>query len=172
MSKRVYGNVAGGLTPTATADATNFTDTAGAVGYIGAFVGASAIQQAKFYEFYQGGLAATSAPTIMVVARDSTLAATLGASISTDAPMDGSSVALGTPLLVGNVWTTKPQRSATLHLLNLAYNAFGGIVRWVAAPGEEVVIIGNAVNTGEISWSAFTGGTPGLMSCHTVYETT
>lgn len=170
MAKRVYGNVAGGLTPTATADATNFVDTAGSVGYIGAFVGASAIQKATFYEFYQGGLAATSAPTIMVVARDSTIAATLGTSISTDAQMDGSTVALGTPYLVGNVWTTKPQRSSTLHLLNLSFNAFGGIVRWVAAPGEEIVNVGNAVNTGEISWSAFTGGTPGLMSCHMVYE--
>jgi hypothetical protein len=171
MSKRIYGPVAGGITPTATADATNLASNTGSVGYIGAFLGASAIQKATFYEFYQGGLAATSAPTIMVVARDSTLAATLGATLSTDDVADGSAVALGTPLLVGNVWTTLPQRSSTRHLLNLSFNAFGGIVRWVAAPGSELMLIGNAVNTGEISWSAFTGGTPGLMSAHCIYET-
>lgn len=170
MAKRVYGPLAGGITPTATADTANLVSNSAAIGYVGAFVGASAIQKATFYEFYLGGLAGASAPTIMVVARDSTLAATLGATISTDAPMDGSTVALGTPLLVGNVWTTAPQRSASLHLLNLSFNAFGGIVRWVAAPGEEVTIIGNAVNTGEISFSAFTGGTPGLLSAHVVYE--
>lgn len=170
MAKRIYGPVAGGITPTATADATNLANSTGSIGYIGAFLGASAIQKATFYEFYQGGLAGASSPTIWVVARDSTLAATLGATLSTDAPLDASTVALGTPLLVGNVWTTLPQRSATLHLLNLAYNAFGGIVRWVAAPGEEITQIGNAVNTGETSWSAFTGGTPGLTAAHCVYE--
>jgi hypothetical protein len=170
MAKRIYGPVAGGITPTATADTTNLASSTGSIGYIGAFVGASAIQKATFYEFYQGGIAGASTPTIMVVARDSTIAATLGSSLSTDAQMDGSTVALGTPYLVGNVWTTLPQRSATLHLLNLAFNAFGGIVRWVAAPGEEIINVGNAVNTGEISWSAFTGGTPGLMTAHVVYE--
>jgi hypothetical protein len=171
MSKRIYGPVAGGITPTQTADAANLANNTGSIGYMGAFVGASAIQKATFYEFYQGGLAAVSSPMIMVVARDSTLAATLGATLSTDDVIDGSAVALGTPLLVGNVWTTLPQRSSTRHLLNLSYNGFGGIVRWVAAPGAELTLIGNAVNTGEISWSAFTGGTAGLMSGHCIYET-
>jgi hypothetical protein len=171
MSKRIFGPAPGGITPTATADATNLANNTGSVGYVCAAVGISAIQKTTFYEFYQGGLAATSAPTIMVVARDSTLAVTLGATISTEASADGSMVALGTPMLIGNVWTTLPQRATALHLLNLSYNAFGGIVRWVAAPGEELVIVGNAVNTGELSWSAFTGGTPGLMSAHVVFET-
>lgn len=170
MAKRIYGPQPGGITPTATGDAANLVNSSANIGYIGAFVGASAIQKATFYEFYQGGLAAASAPSIMIVARDSTLAATLGATLSTDASMDGSTVALGTPLLVGNVWTTAPQVNAAIHLLNLGFNAFGGVVRWVAAPGEELTIIGNAVNTGGMSWSAFTGGTPGLMSAHTVYE--
>jgi len=168
MAKRIYG--VPDITPTGTGDATNLANNTGVIGYVGAFLGTSAIQKATFYEFYLGGLAGASSPTLMLVGRDSTLAATLGATISTDSPMDGSTVALGTPLLVGNVWTTLPQRSATLHLLNLSFNAFGGIIRWMAAPGEEITIIGNAVNTGEISFSALNIGTQGLLGSHVVYE--
>ena len=40
----------------------------------------------------------------------------------------------------------------------------------MAYPGEEVSVYGNAVNVGEVSLSCFTGGTPGLMSSHIVYE--
>jgi hypothetical protein len=55
-------------------------------------------------------------------------------------------------------------------LLNLSFNAFGGIVRWVAAPGEEISTVGNTQPLGEVSLSAFTGGTAGLMGAHVVYE--
>ena len=92
---------------------------------------------------------------------------TLGTNGS-DAPLDVNSGS--TAATTGFSATTMPQRSASLQLLDLAYNAFGGIVRWVAYPGEEVSVYGNAVNVGEVSLSCFTGGTPGLMSSHIVYE--
>ena len=46
----------------------------------------------------------------------------------------------------------------------------GGIVRWVAAPGEEPSTIGNTASLGEVSLSAFTGGTAGLTGAHIIYE--
>ena len=73
---------------------------------------------------------------------------------------------------MGDTTTTDPQRSATLgHVLNLSFNAFGGIVRWLAAPGEEIAMIGLAADTGSVALSAFTGGTPGALGSHIIFET-
>jgi hypothetical protein len=156
------------LTPTATADATNLADAT----YPFLLQGGSATQRSTILEIYMSGQAAAAAATIMVLARDSTVAATnsLGTG-QHDAALDAATAALAAPALTGNTNTTKPQRSATLHLLNLTFNAFGGIVRWVAAPGEEPSIVGNTASLGEVSLSAFTGGTPGAMGAHMIYET-
>ena len=69
--------------------------------------------------------------------------------------------------------STLPQRSnaATSARLALTLNAFGGIVRWVAAPGEECTTYGAAASVGEVSLTAYTGGTPGLMQSHIALET-
>ena len=157
------------LTPTATADTTNLVDNT----YHGFIQGGSATQRVNILEVMETGQAGASTPTIMLLSRDTTVgtgAATSGAGV-TDAPLDAATAALAAPPLVGNQFATaKPQRSATAHLLNLAFNAFGGIVRWVAAPGEEISIIGNTQPLGEVSLSAFTGGTAGLMGSHIIYE--
>lgn len=155
------------ITPTATGDTTNLTDST----YLGYLAGGNATMRLNVSEIYMGGEAASSSsPTIMVFARDSTVASgTVGGGRS--AALDGSSTAPGTVAVFGNTAaTTKPQRSSTLHLLHLSYNAYGGIVRWVARPGEEISIVGNAASLGEASLSAFTGGTPGAMSSHIIYE--
>jgi ABC-type molybdenum transport system ATPase subunit/photorepair protein PhrA len=52
----------------------------------------------------------------------------------------------------------------------MGLNAFGGIKRWVAAPGAEWWILGNAASGGESLLSAFTGGTVGAISSHIEYE--
>jgi hypothetical protein len=155
------------ITPTATADTTNLVDAT----YVGVIQGGSASQRVNILEVQFSGQASASAPTIMVLSRDSTVAATvsLGTGL-TDAALDAATAALAAPTVVGNTATTKPQRSATLHLLNLSFNAFGGIVRWLAAPGEEISIVGNTASLGEVSLSAFTGGTPGALGAHVVYE--
>lgn len=151
-------------TPVAVADTTNFTDT----GYM-AVQGGSSTQRINLLEVFIGGQAAsTSSPCILMVARDSTVGATL--SVGRLAALDPATAALGAPPVAFNTATTKPQRSATLSLLNLSFNAFGGLVRWVYAPGEEVGMLGNTASLGEISLSAFTGGTPGLVGSHFIIE--
>lgn len=164
MAKRSLSTAT--FTPTATADTTALADGT----YSAVLQGGSATQRINVIEVYMGGQAGASAPTIMVLGRDSTVGVTVGATTTNDAPLDASSAALAAPPVVGNFWTTKPQRAATSKLLNLSYNAFGGIVRWVAAPGEEISIVGNTASLGEVSLSAFTGGTPGLMGSHIIYE--
>ena len=154
-------------TPVAVADTANFTD----AGYMG-LMGGSTTQRIDIFEVYMGGQAIASAPSLMIVSRDSTVQATPTA-LSTgesNAALDPATAALAAAQVAFTASTTKPQRSATLGLLNLSYNAFGGIVRWVAAPGSELKLLGNTASLGEISLSAYTGGTPGLTGAHILYE--
>jgi hypothetical protein len=121
-----------------------------------------------------GGQAGASSPTFMVFGRDSQIAT---GSLTLDANLMGArarprDAALAAPVVVFNkAATNKPQRSSTLGgLLNLSFNAFGGIVRWVAPAGREISMVGNTASFGELSFSAFTGGTAGLLGAHMVYE--
>lgn len=155
-------------TPTAVADTTNFTNT----GYF-AIQGGTATQRSNVLEVYMGGLAGASAPAQMIFARDSTVGAT-GLSGGNFTPLTVVSANLAANPTQFSTSTTKPQRSATAQLLLLAFNAFGGVVRWVAAPGMEIEMLGNAAPAtgaaGEVSLSSASTGTPGLMSCHFIIE--
>ena len=165
MAKRILSLTT--ITPTVTADTTNLVDAT----YNGIVQGGSSTQRVNILEVYLGGQAAASAPTFMLLSRDTTVGVTISSGTGmTDAPLDAATAALAAPPLVGNTCTTKPQRSATAHLINLSFNAFGGVVRWLAAPGEEISIVGNTQPLGEVSLSAFTGGTPGALGSHIVYE--
>ena len=165
MAKRIVSVTT--ITPTATADTTNLVDAT----YPFMLQGGSATQRNHVREIYMGGQAGASTPTLMILARDSTVAATnSNGAGQTDAALDAATAALAAPALTGNTNTTKPQRSSTLHLFNWSFNAFGGIVRWVPAPGDEVTVVGNTASLGEVSLSAFTGGTPGALGVHMVYE--
>ena len=159
----------GTWTPVAVADATNFTDS----GYMG-LMGGSTTQLINILEVYMGGQAGASSPSIMMLARDSTVQATPTAlaTPNSNGALHPSTAALAAVPIGFVASTTKPQRSnsVTLAKLNLSFNAFGGIVRWVAAPYEEFMLLGNTASLGEVSLSAFTGGTPGLMGAHLVYE--
>ena len=157
----------GTWTPVAVADTANMTS----AGFM-AIQGGTSTQRNDIHEVYIGGQAGASAPTFLQLARDSTVGATLsiaGAGAS-DGALDPATAALGTPPVSFDTATTKPQRSATLARLNLSVNAFGGIVRLVLPPGQEFRLLGNAASLGEASLSAFTGGTPGLMGSHILFE--
>lgn len=166
MAKRSFKSAT--WTPVAVADATNFTDN----GYMG-LMGGSTTQRLIVSEIYMGGQATASAPSLMIFSRDSTVQATPTALTTgqSDASLDPATAALAAPAVSFTASTTKPQRSATLGLLNLSFNAFGGIVRWVAPDLMSCPqILGNTASFGEASLSAYTGGTPGLMGTHIVYE--
>ena len=151
-------------TMVAVADTTNFTDS----GYATFLQGGSATQLLKVNEIYIGGEDTASTPTTMVFARDSTVAAT-AISGNMNAALDASTTAPGTLATFGCVSTTKPQRSSTLHLLQLSLNTYGGIARWQARYGEEISIITLTQPLGEASLSSVTG--TGKVSGHVLYET-
>jgi hypothetical protein len=151
-------------TPIAVADTTAYTDN----GYM-ALAGGTTTQRVNILEVYMGGLAAASAPAQMLFARDSSLGTTSLSGVVTE-PLDHNTAALAAPTLAFSVATAKPQRSSTRQLLALGFNAFGGVVRWVAAPGQEIGVFGNAASVGEVSLSSASTGTPGLMNSHFIFE--
>lgn len=151
------------------ADTSSYTSGA----YPLAIQGGTSTQQLKISEVYIGGEASsTSSPAIMVLARDSTVAATIGTNTAIrNALTDATATAAATTAVVQNTWTTNPQRSATLHLLHLSFNGYGGIVRWVASPDQAFTVVGNTASLGEVSLSAYTGTTASTpMSGHVLYE--
>ena len=153
-------------TPVAVADTTNMT----AAGFV-ALQGGSSTQRSNVLEIYMGGLASASAPAQMLFARDSTVFSGATSNAVKVVALDPATAALGAPPLGQDVGSsTLPQRSSTLYLLTLGFNAFGGIVRWVAAPGEEIGILGNTASLGEVSLTSGSAGTPGLMSSHFIFE--
>lgn len=160
-----YSANANSWTPTATADTTNLADNTHF-----SVQGGSGTQICKFVEIYMGGEASASSLNIMIMARHSTVGATL-TSLTTKqsyTPQNFASVA-GTakPFVAA---TTKPQSDVARHLLDLSFNAFGGLVRWVAAPGSEIYTVGNTASGGEVGLNGFTGATSGQMSAHFILE--
>ena len=158
------------ITPTAYADTTNLTNAT----YPFMLQGGSATQLNKIWEISLSGQAGSSAPSIMLLSRDSTigLSSNTNGTGQTDAANDPATAALAAPVLTGNTWNTLPQRSSTLHLANLSFNAFGSNYFWRANRLEECYsVLGNTASLGEASVTCFTGGTPGLMGGHMIYET-
>lgn len=154
------------FTPTATADTTALVD-----GTHLSIQGSTGTERNVINEIQMGGQASVTSPSILVFARHSTVGVTpsLGSGCK-DAALDGSS-ATGTARGY-NAAATDPQRSSTLGLLNLTFNAFGGIVKWFASnvPGKDIAIVGNTASLGEAGLSCFTGGTVGAMGGHIIYE--
>jgi hypothetical protein len=167
MARRIVSTVT--FTPVAYADTTNMAS----ANYANILQGGSATQMNWIWEVSISGQAASSSsPTFMILGRDSTTAATNSNSTGqTDAPLNVETAALGAPALTGSTNTTNPQRSSTLHLQNCSLNAFGGNYFWRANRMEESVIqVGASASSGETSLSAYTGGTPGAIGVHMIYE--
>lgn len=166
MAKRVFA--APSLTYTAQADGV-LTDST----YM-ALIGGSATQVINILELYLGGMASASTIAQMVLARSSTVGIipTALALPNSDGPMHGATAALAAPAVSYVAAGTGPNRSPAVSIarMNLAFNAFGGIIRWVAAPGEEWTIVGNAVNVSETTLSNFSGGASSALVANIVYE--
>lgn len=157
------------ITLTGVLDTADFTDS----GYMGLTGPVSnTTQRRDIYEVYMGGMAGASSPTPAVLGFDSTIQVTPTAltTAQSNGALDSATAAFAAPQIAFVASTTKPRRAATLAKFALGFNAFGGIVRWVASPGSEMKCIGAAANVGEVSLSAYTGGTPGLMNAHILYE--
>lgn len=154
-------------TPVSTADAAALANNS----YM-AILGGTTTQRLRINEVYVSGLAGASTPTLLTLSRDSTIGGTPTALTTGqyDTANDPATAALVAPAIPFVGATTSPQRSATLSLHSLAVNAFGGIVRLNFPPEQEPFTLGNTASFGELSLSSYSGGTPGAVSSHIVYE--
>jgi hypothetical protein len=168
MARRINSTTT--FTPTAFADAATMTSAT----YGGIIQGGSTTQSSKLHEISISGQAASSSsPTFMILSRDGTIGVTNSQSAGQeDNAMDAFTAALGAPVLTGSTNTTPPGRSSTGHLMNCSLNAFGGVYFWRANKWDECpTTYGTTAPLGEMSISAFTGGTPGAIGLHYIYET-
>lgn len=117
----VYSGVRSGVALSTTADLFTLTTAATA--------------QARILEFLIGGEATASA-----VNRVALQISTGGATPTNATPEKFNSRSPAATTLFRTGWTTQPTLSGS-PLLSLAFNAFGGVIRWVAAPGEEIYLV-------------------------------
>jgi hypothetical protein len=71
--------------------------------------------------------------------------------------------------------TTAPGATSVVAalVLNLGLNMFGGIIRWNAAPTQQVTMVGNSTAGGQMilyNNSTQGGGSSGLANAHIIYE--
>ncbi len=171
MSTYMFG--VGTITPGAgTADATNLT----ASTYL-ALQGGTSTQVNFIDEVYMGGQAASTAPLIMLLARDSTVVGTPTTLVTpnSNGPLNASAGVLTAPAVAAITGSVQPQRATSVSLgkKNFTFNAFGGIVRAnYANTSDRFGILGNTASLGEVSLSSFTGSTGGAaIGAHLIYET-
>lgn len=165
MAKRIFKS--NSWSATAVADGTNMVNQ-----QFMALQGGSTTQRVMVSEIFIGGQASASAPAVMPFSRDSVVGATLTALTTgeSDAAVDPATAALSAPAQPFTQSTTKPQRSSSLSFNTFPFNLFGGVIRWLAAPYEEYILLGNTASFGEASLSAFTGTVAGTVGASITYE--
>lgn len=142
-----------------------------------ALQGGTSTQRSDIDEIYMGGLAASTAPLIMLLGHDSTVVGTPTtlATPNSNGPTDPTAGVLTAPAVGAITGGTQAQRSnsVTVAKKTFAFNAFGGIVRAnYANTKNRFGILGNTASLGEVSLSSFTGSTAGAaISAHILYET-
>jgi len=157
-------------TGTGIADATQLTS-----GAYMAIIGGGATSFIYVDEIYLGGQATSSAPVIMLLARDSTNGATPTTLVTPNSfgPLNPLSSALSAPPVAFVAATTQPSRATSVSLgkKNFSFNAFGGVVRVnYANTLDRFATTGATASTGEFSISAFTGSTSAPIGGHCIVD--
>lgn len=170
MSKRIFTTA--GLTFNAAAAGSAI---GAGVNYM-ALKGGAATQLIDVLEAKVSGMASASTLGAFVLKRASTLETTLTtlAAPNSDSPLFPNATALSSTVSPFVAATTNPTPSNTVTdaTLDLGINAFGGIFRWNAAPGQEWKIIGNTAPGGEsvLFNSSTAGGANAAANIHIIYE--
>jgi hypothetical protein len=169
MAKRLFTAQAQSFTAQATAATlTNAT-------YMGIQGGAST-QIVDVLEILVSGFASASTVAGFVFCPASTAPTTPTAlaSPNSDGPLVANATALATVVTTYVAAGTGPQASASTSVpkLNLGMNAFGGIIRWNAAPTQQIQLIGNTATTGSFLLfnSSTGGGSTASANAHIMYE--
>lgn len=120
--------------------------------------------QIRITEVFIGGEATSSTVNRMSLRRLSTNSST--PTNLTPGPLHPWSAASAANHFVAA--TTGPTIASTVHLLDLALNVFGGIIRWVAHPGEEIWALNSTAPNGEVALDSISG--TGVVSTNLIFE--
>lgn len=115
---------------------------------------AAAAGQGRILELIIGGEATSSAVNRVQLTR--------GAATTTTNPTGYSSITATkfnsrSPNAGGSYGSSVTASLASTNLLVYAFNAFGGFIRWVAAPGEEIYYFGDGTNMEWIGMRSLSG---------------
>jgi hypothetical protein len=138
--------------------------------------GGSATEIADLLEALISGTASNSAVAGFVLAAAQTAAVTPTALAvpNSDGPINPNAVGPATAMKTHVAAGTGPvtYNAANVPIVQLGLNAFGGILRWNAAPTQNCVVVGNVAPAGQwILWNhTGFGGTTTTASAHIMYE--
>ena len=119
---------------------------------------------ARVNEIFIGGESTSSTVNRMAVRRSTTNLITPTA--QTAAKMSSTSPAAYTD--AATTATTEPVTAAAPAVWTNSENTFGGVVRWVAAPQQELLVQGATAGNNELSLESSSG--TGVISCQIVFE--
>jgi hypothetical protein len=154
-----YGTAYSGWTPVAHADAASALANASYHA-----VRTAATSTLRITEVFIGGEATSSTVNRMSLRRISTNASTPGD--VAPGPLNPLSAASGSQGYA--TAGTGPTIASTNHLMNLAFNAFGGVIRVVPSPGEECWATAAVAPSGQLILDSISG--TGLVSTEVVFE--
>jgi len=120
----------------------------------------AASRKIKIHEISVGGMGTASAANELAVQRST--GGTTGGGAITPESVDPDSLA-DSVTVVNTTWSAQPTLSGT-PLLRLPVNANGGVYRWLAKPGQELVVR----NSGQLSVRPAVGSS--TVTIHVVYE--
>jgi hypothetical protein len=142
-----------------------------------ALQGGSSTQVVDILEVLVSGFASASTVAAFTLTPGGTpTTPTALATPNSDGPMQQNATALvsGSTVIpyVAAATGSTASNSATVSKVNLGMNAFGGIIRWNAAPTQQYTLIGNAATTGvAVLFNSSTGGgATASANAHIMYE--
>lgn len=107
----------------------------------------------RINEIFIGGEASASAVNRYVLRR----ATTVGSLPTAQVPAQLSSAGPAAQAAWATTWGTQPITAALPAVWTTAMNAFGGVVRWVAAPQQEILLTGGVAADQQVSLESTSG---------------
>jgi len=125
---------------------------------------AAASINSRINEIFVGGEATAAVVNRYVLRRVSTLGITPTAQV----PAELSSSSPAAQVTAATTFATEPVTVAAPAVWTAAMNAFGGVIRWVAAPGQEILNTSAVLADLQVSFENAAGIS--IISCQIVFE--
>ena len=119
---------------------------------------------ARVNEIFVGGEATASAVNRYVLRRATGVGATPTAQVAAELSSSGPAA----QVTAATTFTTQPTTAAAPAIWTGAMNAFGGVIRWVAAPGQEMLVTGAVAADSQVSFESGSGTS--VISCQIIFE--